>query len=64
MNKKFEKIILYTAITDYGIGVSAADAIFKLLTSDQDPEDRLSKNEITVLDYDIEDMELVKKEDA
>ena len=60
MHNKFEKITLYTAIADYGKGTqSALDMIIELIQDD--PDNRID-NELVILDWQVEDMELVAKE--
>ena len=61
MHNKFEKITLYTAIADYGKGTqSALDMIVELISDD--PDNRIAMNELVVLDWQVEDMELIAKE--
>ena len=60
MHNKFEKITLYTAIADYGKGTqSALDMIIELISDD--PDNRID-NELVILDWQVEDMELVAKD--
>tara|TARA_R110000765_G_scaffold425041_1_gene537076 strand:+ start:2025 stop:2279 length:255 start_codon:yes stop_codon:yes gene_type:complete len=61
MYDKFEKVILYTAVASYGMSSdrSAADTIIELISDD--PDNRID-NELVVLDWQVEDMELVAKE--
>ena len=60
MHNKFEKITLYTAIADYGKGTqSALDMIIELIQDD--PDNRID-NELVILDWQVEDMDLVAKD--
>ena len=61
MDNRLEKIELWVA-SNPNASDSAVNVILDLIASDQDPEDRIAMNEIVVIDWRVEELELVTKE--
>ena len=61
MDNRLEKIELWVA-SNPNASDSSVNVILDLIASDQDPENRIAMNEIVVIDWRVEELELVTKE--
>ena len=61
MNNRLEKIEIWIS-SNPNVSDSAAHVIMDLIASDQDPEDRIAMNEIVVIDWRVEELELATKD--
>ena len=61
MDNRLEKIELWIS-SNPNASNSASHVILDLIASDQDPENRIAMNEIVVIDWRVEELELVTKE--